>query len=342
MRTLFLIAICIMVMQACSTAPEPGLVDETIYVRHQGADMPAYVHGNLESNVFLITLHGAGSFGLSFRSDQFQEVLERNQVVVYFDQRGEGMAQGHYGKPDDLIDLMASDVEALISVLKHKYGEDITLFMMGHSWGGLLSGTTLLRPGVQAQISGWINVSGLLDLLDVNRNRVELMQEIASVQVNKGKQVEAWESVYDRLEVLDFSTDQGNNELLGIVAEANVLIAEDEEIFTGVGRENLRQTIIKNNPITWQFSHLFHQPVQYARENDYSITNQLDQISIPTLFIYGLYDFSAPLNMGLDAYDNIDSRNKEFKVYNSSMHHPFDSEREVFTIDIQQFINRFK
>jgi hypothetical protein len=62
---------------------------------------------------------------------------------------------------------------------------------MGHSWGGLLSGTTLLRPGVEEQIIGWVNVSGLMDLPDVNRNRVELMQEIASLQINKGKQVEA-------------------------------------------------------------------------------------------------------------------------------------------------------
>ena len=56
--------------------------------------MPDYIQGNPESKTFILVLHGAGSFGLSFRDGAFPEVLEENYVVVYWDQRGHGMSQG--------------------------------------------------------------------------------------------------------------------------------------------------------------------------------------------------------------------------------------------------------
>ena len=103
-------------------------LSETVYVRHQGADMPAYIHGNSEDKVFIIVLHGAGSFGLAFRDGAFTSELEKRYAVVYWDQRGQSMAQGRYSKPEDVVELMAEDVMALVAVLKHKYGEDIKLF----------------------------------------------------------------------------------------------------------------------------------------------------------------------------------------------------------------------
>ncbi len=91
-------------------------LDEVIHIRHQGADMPAYIHGNSESEIFIVVLHGAGSFGLSFRDGAFTEDLEENYVVVHWDQRGQGMSQGRYGQTDDLVNLMAEDVIALATL----------------------------------------------------------------------------------------------------------------------------------------------------------------------------------------------------------------------------------
>src|SRR6056297_1168647 len=85
-------------------------IDEVLHVRHKGADMPAYVHGNADKNVFLVVLHGAGSYGLAFRDGAFTESLEEEYVMVYWDQRGQGMSQGHYDPPGDLVGLMAEDV----------------------------------------------------------------------------------------------------------------------------------------------------------------------------------------------------------------------------------------
>jgi hypothetical protein len=64
---LALLAVTLTLFPSCKKESISGTLDETIYVRHKGADMPAYVHGNADDKVFLVAIHGAGSFGLSYR-----------------------------------------------------------------------------------------------------------------------------------------------------------------------------------------------------------------------------------------------------------------------------------
>ena len=96
-------------------------LNETIYVRHKNADMPAHIHGNGSEKIFLILLHGGpGGDGLGLRTNTFKTKIEKNNAVVYFDQRGSGNSQGNYSVKDLDIDLMVEDVLALVKVIKYK------------------------------------------------------------------------------------------------------------------------------------------------------------------------------------------------------------------------------
>ncbi|RMG69745.1 MAG: alpha/beta fold hydrolase, partial [Bacteroidetes bacterium] len=158
-----LLFLCLLFGALACQGPHHEMVHETLYLRHAGADMPTYVHGNAAEKVFLIVLHGAGSYGLAFRDGAFTAELEPRYAVVYWDQRGQSMAQGHYDRPEDIVSLMAGDVEALVAVLKHHYGKDIHLFLLGHSWGGALGTSVLVRPGRQDWFRGWIAVDAAHD-----------------------------------------------------------------------------------------------------------------------------------------------------------------------------------
>jgi pimeloyl-ACP methyl ester carboxylesterase len=69
---------------------------EVLYLRHKGADMPAYVYGNTSSNTFILLLHGGpGGSGLEYRSGIYAEMLEEEVGMIYWDQRGQGNAQGN-------------------------------------------------------------------------------------------------------------------------------------------------------------------------------------------------------------------------------------------------------
>jgi len=55
---------------------------DVLYLRSKGADMPAYVYGNMSSKTFMILLHGGpGGNGLEYRGGRYVEDLEKEIAV---------------------------------------------------------------------------------------------------------------------------------------------------------------------------------------------------------------------------------------------------------------------
>ena len=314
-------------------------LNETFYVSRADADMPAYVHGNGSEKVFLLVLHGAGSFGLAFRDGAFTEELESRYAVVYYDQRGQSMAQGSYASPDDIVDVMAEDVLALMEVLKVRYGDDIRLFLMGHSWGGMLSVATLLKGG-QEHVLGWIDVDGAHDFPFAARARKALLNDIADEQIQAGNSPEAWQSMKERLAPLDSASQEDYEAILAEGLNGTSYLRRDGVVAGSISGEKLRRAILDNNPITWYVSSVFQQPFAEARDMEVGFTDQLGQISIPVLILFGKYDVSVPPTLGRDLYRRISSTDKSFVLYDHSLHHPHDTEPDKFADEVIGFIER--
>lgn len=332
------ISILYLLLASCSKE-SPMVIDDTFFLRNQGAEMPVYVHGNSERNTFVIVLHGAGSFGLSFRNGALTEILEQEFAFVYWDQRGQGTSQGNYPSPDNVLELMASDIVALVNVLKAKYGNNINLFLMGHSLGGMLGLEALLNQGLQDDILGWISVSGAHDFLLARQTRPLVLHSVANEQIGIGNSVWQWEEILKEMEGIDPVSDEGYKTILGLVARASGLL-EDDLVVSAVKPSGLtRNTVFQNNPLTWQISQLFNQPVNYAVENNYSLSDLLPQLTIPSLWLYGQYDFSVPVQVGEDGYQRAGSPDKEFILFEESMHHPHYTESDYFAERVYSFIN---
>ncbi|MEX2370975.1 MAG: alpha/beta fold hydrolase, partial [Bacteroidales bacterium] len=310
--------------------------------RHKGADMPAYLHGNAEAKVFVVVLHGAGSFGLAFRDGAFTEVLEDNYVVVYWDQRGQGMSQGRYEQPDDLVGLMADDVIALAGVLRAKYGEEIQLFLMGHSWGGALGTTVLLKEGQQNLFSGWISVSGVHDFPLSAESRRRQLLSIADEQIAMGNTVEKWQELHDGVSALDSLSANDYQPTLRYAMQTMKLLYESGVIEHSLSSEKLYRAIIDNNPVTWMVSNFFNQPVNVALADDYSLSDLLPGITLPALLIYSKYDVSVPPVVGRDAYERLGSAEKELLLFEHSIHHPHDSEPDRFAEVVVCFVEKYR
>ncbi|MCC5931367.1 MAG: alpha/beta hydrolase [Cyclobacteriaceae bacterium] len=315
------------------------VIDDTFFLRNQGADMPVYVNGNRESKTFVIVLHGAGSFGLSFRNGAFTEILEQEFAFVYWDQRGQGTSQGNYSAPENIIELMASDIVALVNVLKEKYGDNINLFLMGHSLGGMLGLEALLKQGLQNDITGWISISGAHDFELIRQNRPRIIIEVAREQINIGNSTQEWEEILEEVEGLDPISDDGYNAILRLVPRATKLLEGDGVVSTERPSGLLANTIFQNNPITWQVSHLFNQPVNYAVKNNYSLSNLLPQLTIPSLWLYGKYDFSVPVYVGINGFHRVGSVTKDYIMFDESMHHLHYTESDDFAEKVSFFIN---
>lgn len=333
--------ICTTLLPAGCAKEDPNTIDDRFFLRHEGADMPVYVHGERSSKTFLLTLHGAGSFGLTFRNGAFTERLEEDFAVVYWDQRGQGSAQGAYAQPESILQLMASDITALVQVLKAKYGEDIRIVLMGHSLGGLLGLEALLRQDLQSDpnVKGWISISGAHDFERAQEARHALLLHVSNTQLAAGYSAEVWTEIRDETLAIDPQNEGNYEAILKLSARAMKQVEHDGLVGSETPDGLLSTLLFRTNPLTYFVSQLLNQPIQEALEDNHSLENELPQLSLPSLWMYGKYDFSVPPVIGEDAFESVGSNTKNYLRFDASAHWLFYTEAERFGEEVATFIH---
>lgn len=315
-------------------------LNETIYLRHRQADMPAYVHGNASEKVFLLYLHGGPSgIGLEARINTMITEVEKNNAVVYFDQRGSGNAQGNYSEDDVSIDAMADDVLALIKVLRARYGDDAKFFLMGASWGGTLGSATLLKE--QEAFLGWIDVAGVHSPKDLYNEYQIVLQEKANEQIALGNSTPHWEGVLELIQSVgssysneDFSKLNGKaHESEGILAKDMVInepqyLDEDGAAQKFAVRNNLETIMILTR--------------KRGLFRDVSFTDRLSEITIPSLILWGKHDLVVPARFAQEAFDHLGADHKELFIFGRTGHSPLESEPDLFAEKVIEFINEYR
>lgn len=342
--TIFAITLLVLGIFSCSK-DEVNLNDlnEIIYVRHKNADMPAYIHGNGSDKVFLIILHGGpGGNGLSYRQNTISTEIEKNNAVVYFDQRGSGNSQGSYSEEGINLDIMAEDVLALAKVIKDKYGDDSKLFLMGHSWGGTLGPAALLKN--QENFSGWINVDGSHNPKGLYGQYKVVLKEIADEQIALGNSIDHWQSVLDKVQNVgqDFSVDDFFT--LNKAAIRGEYQLEMDKVINE-GKTDRDDDVAGHNPTIFTFNSI-GLTVLFANKKELyekvSFTDRLSEITIPSLVLWGKYDLTVPTVLAQEAYDNLGSIDKEIFIFEKSAHSPMNNEPELFADKVIEFINQHK
>ena len=319
-------------------------IKDIIYVRNAGADMPAYIHGNGASGIFIILLHGGpGGNGLQYRSGSWSDDLESRYAMVYLDQRGQGMAQGHFDDSDVTVEQMAEDVADLARIVKHKYGSESKVFLMGHSWGGTLGSTVMVTEDYQFLFDGWIEIDGAHDLPQTYRGAIRQFQRIAPEQISLTNNVDFWQSSLDQVNDLDTSIvdfsyiNKRAFEAESKLQDANVINESDE---TDAIR-SLSNMILKNNLFTTTLAGL--QTANQLTDNGlqmYSVTNQLSNIEIPTLLLWGRFDLVVAPELGETAFERISSSDKELFIFEASGHSPMITQPDIFVEVVSRFIDR--
>ncbi|TGK04007.1 alpha/beta hydrolase [Leptospira semungkisensis] len=90
---------------------------------------------DIHKPVLLILHGGPGAASIGF-ARHFYKDLEKDFVVVNWDQRGSGKSFSFF-LPDLTPDMYVSDTHEVINFLKKRFGVH-KVFLMGHSWGGYI------------------------------------------------------------------------------------------------------------------------------------------------------------------------------------------------------------
>lgn len=346
MKYLMSLAVIALLFVACKKDQDLGNINETIYVRNGGADMPVHVHGNLKSNVIVLIVHGGpGGSGLEYRGGKYAEDLEKNYAMAYWDQRGQGMSHGHFSASDITVATMVEDMNAVIKVLKAKYGEDKSIFVLGHSWGGTLSAKYMTTSDYQHNVKGWIEADGAHDIPKLNKDAIAMFKTIGAQQVALGNSVSNWNEILNwanGIDVNNITVNQGG-EINSNGQKVEQWLLQDGIIQQGEqGGIQLGLLNKPSNPLTSLISGNSTSQNLLNEVEQTALTNQLNKVTIPTLILWGKYDFVVPPTLGQDTYDNISSTSKKLVIFEKSGHSPMDNEWQLFNQEVKAFVNAHK
>lgn len=346
MKHIIIFIFFLLSLSACDKSQDPTNLNETFYVRNDGADMPVYMHGNINSKTIILIVHGGpGGSSLDYRGGMWSAELEKKYAIAYWDQRGQGMSQGQYDDSKLTVAKMAEDMDAVVSSLKAKFGTDIGIFAYGHSWGGTLSAKYLTTGNLQKNLKGWIESDGAHDLPKNNIEAVKLFRKVSAEQIALGNNVDNWQDIKTWAEGIDLNNidETENSEINSNAFKVEEWLTEDgvlgEMESGGITSSTFFGPI---NPITSKRVGNYTNGVITPEIDKTALTNELYKITIPVLALWGKYDFVVAPTLGFDTFNKVSSKVKKLVIFEKSGHSPMNNEWSKYTSEIILFVDANK
>jgi len=326
-----------------SCKKDEGLrISEHFYLRNNNADMPVWVEGNATSQKFVVFLHGGPGAEIitDYNNTQFSELMEKHVAVVYWSQRKAGSSAGNVKQlsVSDYVD----DLEKLILLLKHRYGNDIKLYLLGHSWGGALSTAFLTKNDNQKDISSFIDMAGMHNE-HLNLKFLSKIKTIAQNQILLNNQTDAWSELLSKLNQQDTATVDGKMQINKLGHQAEELLENADTIKNPSFDAGKLYNLMFFGPLNMASTAGNNQAGVESNFIDevlnLSYDKALDKITIPVLCIWGKYDLIVSHELGYDMYVKVKSQKKEILIIENTGHWSFKSHPVECSEKIIRFIN---
>lgn len=312
--------------------------NEIFWVTSNGADMPVRVKGNTSSKVIILIVHGGPGDGSYEYANYKTAKLREKYAVAFWDQRNAGSASGNNNIDKLSLPQMISDLEVIVKVIKVRY-EGARIFLYAHSFGGLLAAGYLVKDSNQNQLRGWIDIDGAHNYPLCNGLSREMLMDTSQSEINKGNYISQWQNIlnycssHDPLSSYEISsqTEAYAHEAegyMGIKRNTSILSLSEDPSDQLVNYYNLYYTSAGND---------FLQSLDSANYSD-----QLYKIKIPSLLLWGQFDFTVPPGVGEDGMKNLGSAYKKLVLFSHSGHHPMETETDLVEDEIINFVETFK
>ena len=337
------IALLLLVASAFTACTNDEFIKDGDYFHldHNGAKMPVWVKGNFDSDVMLITVHGGpGDGGLSHALSQGFKNLEEEYLMVYWDQRLAGITQGHQRTTNLDVNVYIDDTEKLVQLIQHKYPNK-KFFMLGHSWGGQLAIGYLGTENHQSIFKGWIDLDGsVYGELESQLMKDYILDRVPAKLADPNENHDFWQYIVDWYE---------ENPLPGNYSEA-----QPYWYVSSLGGDVYDyDKYIQENKIPYGqlvFNSMFAM-TYYSSSTDkllwadsINFTPELENITIPSLMLWGADDGVVPVEVVDYVYDHLstpESMKHVVKIPECG-HGPQNEHPDKFFFEISHFIETYK
>jgi len=319
-------------------------VSETFYVDNSNASMRVTVEGNTSSLIFLLLVHGGpGESSYYYKTDYITQNIGNKYAIVYWDQRNAGASQG--GSNDNHLNLpqMTDDLKKVIQVIKGRYGQNSEVFLLGHSFGGLLTSSYMTTENYQSMVKGWIFVDGSQNYPLNDTLTRQMLLSVGQQQVALNKNIPQWNAIisYCNAHTGNFSYEESNQ---------LETFAGDAETYFDVVKKFDILALIKENALKddWPltsilFNNLYSTNASFNNDlHTTQFSSLLYKVTTPTLLLFGQYDFICPQDLGVDLMNRISTTDKKMVISPISGHNLMYQDGVLFCREVNDFIELHK
>lgn len=319
-------------------------VSDTFYLDNGGSSMRLLVEGNTLSQTFLIFVHGGPGTGSYFyNTDDIRQQIGSKYALVFWDQPNAGASQGNANGDNLNLPQMTDDLKKVIQLIKSRYGENSSVFILGHSFGGLLTSSFMTTDNNQSMVKGWIFVDGSQDYPLNDTLTRQMLLTVGEQQVALNKNVDKWNPI------IAYCNNHTGNFSLGESNQLSTYATNAETYIDQVNQVNLldimeKYAIADGWPLTSiLFNYLYSTNASF--NNDLaktSFTSSLYKVNTPTLVLFGEYDFICPKELGIDLLNKISSSDKKMAISPTSGHSMMFQDVPFFCDEVNNFIELHK
>lgn len=302
---------------------EPTGIASSEYLQVDEAKLFLMVRGEDRRAPVLLWLHGGpgGAERPLFR--YFDDALETDFVVAYWDQRGTGRSFDAKADPRHLtIAQHLRDLDAIVDHLERSLGRK-KIVLVGHSWGGALG--LLYIQAHPDKIAAFIGVAPMVSTVAQQRAQYEFIAAEASRRDDQ--------HALSQLRSIGLPPHATWRDVLAMERLA------DE--YGGLYHNRPSQTWVMTNGILRGLVMPWEIP-RFIRGNNVSLEAMHDEllgldvprsvpaVEVPVIFFLGRYDRHVDATIAACYFDNLVAPNKQLVWFENSAHNiPFE-EPELF------------
>ncbi len=283
---------------------------------------------NKSKPVLLFLAGGPGGTQMAAVRHELAE-LERDFVVVNWDQPGSGKSYYAEKTENITVDTYIQDGGALTEYLKERFSQE-KIYLVGESWGSALG--IFLADRYPESYHAVIGTAQMVAFAETERRDYEKAMEIAE---SKGDS-----AVIKRLAANGTPPYYGKNMTLRSAVYLNYLssyMAENPEIHNpgyntlrdiGLAEYGLLDKINYVRGIINTYNHVYQQLYDIDMRTDYA------KLEIPVYFFLGRHDLNAPVALAEEYAQVLEAPDKGIVWFEHSGHSPWINEGDRFVEEV--------
>ena len=304
-------------------------IDNEFFVKSGGEELYIKLRGQNPGNPVLLFLHGGPgdlTGPLSFQAYAVPE-LEKHFVVGYLHQRNTCQSPS---VPVETLTIaqFVKDVHNVVEFMREKFNKD-KIFLLGHSFGGILGYMYLLEYGDNSNIEKFISAAGAFSAASLEENGYKTTLELAKKTDNQ--------RAHERLEKLGpppYETIQEGMVWRMLAMGMDKGMTQNYQL-----PKVLSDTGIKKVDPEWQRKMMTVAGAMWSELNTIDIERDVKKISTPVLIMAGAKDIMVPFRLMEKGYQNLGGE-KESIILENSNHMMYIDEPDLFVSKVIEFFQK--